>query len=98
MEVQNIGLFAIYNVPQTVSAPITWLFFIALKNGVHHHKAQRMSFRMIYYMASFDELTNWPHLLIGGASTASEATLSSSPLRFAVYVGIIVRATKSLRR
>ena len=29
---------------------------------------------------------------IGEASAASEATLSSSPLRFAVYVGIIVRA------
>ena len=32
--------------------------------------------------------------LVGGASAASEATLSSSPLRFVVYVGIIiVRAT-----
>ena len=31
-------------------------------------------------------------MLVGGASAASEATLSSSPLRFAVYVGIIVRA------
>ena len=33
--------------------------------------------------------------IIGGASTASEATLSSSPLRLPVYVGIIiiVRAT-----
>ena len=31
--------------------------------------------------------------VIGGASAASEATLSSCPLRFAVYVGIIVRAT-----
>ena len=29
---------------------------------------------------------------VGGASAASEATLSSCPLRFAVYVGIIVRA------
>ena len=64
MEVQNIGLFAIITVPQTVSAPIPRLFFIALKNGFHYLKAQRMSFRVIYYMASFDELANWPHLLI----------------------------------
>ena len=28
--------------------------------------------------------------IIGGASAASEATLSSCPLRFAVYVGIII--------
>ena len=33
-------------------------------------------------------------LLVGAAS---EATLSSSPLRFAVYVGIIVRATRGQR-
>ena len=63
-EVQNIGFFAIFNVPQTVSAPITWLFFITLKNGLHYLKAQRMSFHVIYYMASFAELANWPHLLI----------------------------------
>ena len=31
--------------------------------------------------------------IIGGASAASEANLSSCPLRFVVYVGIIVRAT-----
>ena len=64
MEVQNIGFFAIFNVPQTVSAPITRLFFIALKNRLHYLKAQRMSFRVIYYMASFAELANWPHLFI----------------------------------
>ena len=27
--------------------------------------------------------------IIGGASAASEATLSSCPLRFAVYVGLV---------
>ena len=29
-----------------------------------HLKVQRTSFRVVYYMASFDELANWPHLLI----------------------------------
>ena len=35
--------------------------------------------------------------VIGRASAVSEATLSSSPLRFAVYVGVIVRATRGQR-
>ena len=37
-------------------------------------------------------------LIIGGASTASEATLSSSPLRFAVYVGLVRACNQSLRQ
>ena len=36
--------------------------------------------------------------LIGGASAASEATLSSCPLRFAVYVGGFSTCNQSLRR
>ena len=53
MEVQNIGLFAIINVPQTVSAPITLLFFIALKNGLNYFKAQRMSFHIYHFLWIF---------------------------------------------
>ena len=37
-------------------------------------------------------------VLIGGASAASEATLSSCPLRFAVYVGLVYTCNQSLRR
>ena len=36
--------------------------------------------------------------IFGGASTASEATLSSCPLRFAVYVGGFSTCNQSLRR
>ena len=36
--------------------------------------------------------------IIGGASAASEATLSSSPLRFSVYVGGFSTCNQSLRR
>ena len=36
--------------------------------------------------------------IIGGASAASEATLSSCPLRFAVYVGLVRTCNQSLRR
>ena len=37
-------------------------------------------------------------LVIGGVSAASEATLSSCPLRFAVYVGLVHACNQSLRR
>ena len=36
--------------------------------------------------------------IIGGASAASEATLSSCPLRFVVYVGGFSTCNQSLRR
>ena len=37
-------------------------------------------------------------IIIGGVSAASEATLSSSPLRFSVYVGGFSTCNQSLRR
>ena len=45
-------------VPTTVLTPITWQFLIALKNELQYLKARRMSFHVICYMASFDELAN----------------------------------------
>ena len=42
-----------------------------------------------HYLILFQELESNKKILVGGASAASEATLSSCPLRFAVYVGII---------
>ena len=61
---------------------------------VTHGRRRSSSSSVVSYSAVCKDI------IIGGASAASEATLSSSPLRFAVYVGIIiiVRATKSLRR
>ena len=42
----------------TVSIPITWQFLIALQKKLRYLKAQRMSFRVICYIASFDEVAN----------------------------------------
>ena len=50
-------------VPMTVLTPITWQFLMALKNELQYLKAQRMSFHVICYTASFDELANSLELL-----------------------------------
>ena len=44
----NILLYVIFSLPFTIQSIITWAFFIVLKNGLHHFKAQRISFHLIY--------------------------------------------------
>ena len=44
----KILCFVIFAVPLTIQSIITWSFFIVLKNGLHHLKAQRTSFYLIY--------------------------------------------------
>ena len=60
----NILLFVIFALPMIIQSIITWAFFILLKNRFHHFKAQRISFHLVYLMASFDDADNYPHLLI----------------------------------
>ena len=60
----NILLFVIFALPVIIQSIITWEFFILLKNGFHHFKAQRLSFHLVYLMASFDDVDNYPCLLI----------------------------------
>ena len=43
----NILLYVIFSLPFTIQGIITWTFFIILKNGLHHFKAQRISFHLI---------------------------------------------------
>ena len=47
----NILLFVILAIPVTIQSVITWAFFIVLKNELHHFKAQRISFHLVYLMA-----------------------------------------------
>ena len=47
----NILLFVILAVPVTIQSIITWTFYIVLKNSLHHLKAQRISFHLIYIRA-----------------------------------------------
>ena len=47
----NILHFVIFVVPVTIQSIITWAFFIVLKNGFHHFKAQRISFHLLYLIA-----------------------------------------------
>ena len=42
----------------TVLTPVTWQFLMALKSELQYLKARRMSFHVICYMASFDELAS----------------------------------------
>ena len=60
----NILLFVIFALPMIIQSIITWTFFILLKNRFHHFKAQRISFHLVYLMASFDDTDNYLHLLI----------------------------------
>ena len=60
----NILLFVIFALPVIIQIIITWAFCILLKNGFHHFKAQRISFHLVYLMASFDDVDNYPRLLI----------------------------------
>ena len=60
----NILLFVIFALLVIIQSIITWAFFILLKNGFHHFKAQRISFHLVYLMASFDDVDNYPRLLI----------------------------------
>ena len=61
---RNGILFVIFAVPVIIQYTITWAFFIVLKNGFHHFKAQRISLHLVYLMASFDYVNNYPRLLI----------------------------------
>jgi len=47
----NILLFSIFAVAATIQNVITWAFFIVLKNKLHHFKAQRISFHLVYLTA-----------------------------------------------
>ena len=38
--------------------------FHCFENGFHHFKAQRISFHLVHLMASFDDVDNYPCLLI----------------------------------
>ena len=60
----NNLLFVIFVLPVIIQSIITWAFFVLLKNGFHHFKAQRIRFHLVYLMASFDDVDNYPRLLI----------------------------------
>ena len=60
----NISLFVIFAIPMIIQSIITWAFFIVFKNKFHHFKAQRINFHLVYLMASFDDVDNYPRLLI----------------------------------
>ena len=60
----NILLFVIFALPMIIQSIITWTFFILLKNRFPHFKTQRISFHLVYLMASFDDTDNYPRLLI----------------------------------
>ena len=60
----NILLFVVFALHAIIQCIITWAFFIVLKNQFHHFKAQRISFHLVYLTASFDDVDNYPCLLI----------------------------------
>ena len=57
-------LFVVVTLHVFIQCIITWAFFIVLKNRFGHLKAQRISFHLVYLMASFDDVDNYPRLLI----------------------------------
>ena len=44
----NILLFCYFCCTWTIQRIITWAIFIVLKNKLHHFKAQRISFHLVY--------------------------------------------------
>ena len=60
----NILFFVIFALPVIIQSIITWAFFSLLKNRFHHFKAQRISFHLVYLMGLFDDVDNYPRLLI----------------------------------
>ena len=60
----NILLFVVFTPDMIIQHIITWEFFIILKIPFHHFKAQRISFHLVYLMASFDDVDNNLRLLI----------------------------------
>ena len=77
-------LAAMWSVNNFLCAPPNEIIFL------HPCSAQRAEGYMIcaFQNSTID--------LIGGASAASEATLNSCPLRFAVYVGIIIIIVRAI--
>ena len=57
----NIFLFVMFALPVIIQRIITWSFFIVLRNGFYHFKAQIIRFYLVCLMALFD---NYPRLLI----------------------------------
>ena len=60
----NILIFVVFALHVIIQRIITWEFFIVLKNRFHHFKTQRISLHLVYLMASFDDVDNYPRLLI----------------------------------
>ena len=58
-----ILLFVIFALPMIIQSIMTWKVFIVLKNGFHYFKAQRIRFHLVYLVASFDDVDNYPCLL-----------------------------------
>ena len=59
----NILLFVIFSLRVIIQSIITWAFFNVLRNGFHHFTAHRISFHLVYLMALFDGVDNYPRLL-----------------------------------
>ena len=55
--------FCYFAIPMNIQSIITWAFFIVLKNRFPHLKAQRISFYLVYLMASFNDVDDYPRLL-----------------------------------
>ena len=62
------------------------------------HAQLALCLSVLFFTTCYLELKLKFKNMIGGASAASEATLSSCPLRFAVYVGGFSTCNQSLRR
>ena len=61
----NILLFVIFAVRTCDHSKYHKLgIFHSFENGFHRFKAQRISFHLVYLMASFDDVDNYPRLLI----------------------------------
>ena len=60
----NILLFVIFALPVIIQSIIILAFFFFSKNRFHHIKAQRISFHLVHLMTSFDDIDNYPCLLI----------------------------------
>ena len=45
----NIFFFCSFAMHIFIQTIITWTFFIVLKNGLHHFKADRISFHLVLY-------------------------------------------------
>ena len=46
-----------------IQSIITWAFFNVLRNGFHHFTAHRICFHLVYLLALFDGVDNYPRLL-----------------------------------